>query len=523
MSNPIRIRLFFPLCLALFAATGILLHAAPIQKLPDEEPEESSSAPENLTDAPEPAADEKDAEKNSTKTESEVVRKITARLDQALEPYLPIQRSREPLLNRALSDEVIPTWRLIYVKPFDKPHDAPQQSGASDDEDLREDFVTITLVPVKSIRLSNALKLNSVGRPQEKILQPLFFTKYGIMWRKLQTQYETFTLYLGATEDFHVFASANICILYSLYRNIDMKGGTDLISLLVDCLDIEDEEYFTNRFALVHLSEFGDASIPALQRAIKRVAASGEAPIQQFLGLTNIATPKALELLNEAADSPDAQIRDAAFAALIGMPSVNKELKHAYVRMVESRERIWPGFAACDILGCAKELSPLLDAYYARPRSVAEFETVARARWLLKDPKLNLVHTRALNEITIASIRSGEIANSPIYRNVQETDASRNARLHVEDEKRIASAKEAILKAPQTDLSVAAGIELAMFLTKDKRVSVQYINRVNNVGIDILRSLPRQETLRYLDALIRYNASIPEAEKLSDIRARIGK
>ena len=91
MSNPIRIRLFFPLCLALFAATGILLHAAPIQKLPDEEPEESSSAPENLTDAPEPAADEKDAEKNGTKTESEVVRKITARLDQALEPYLPIQ------------------------------------------------------------------------------------------------------------------------------------------------------------------------------------------------------------------------------------------------------------------------------------------------------------------------------------------------------------------------------------------------------------------------------------------------
>ena len=343
------------------------------------------------------------------------------------------------------------------------------------------------------------------------------------MWRKLQTQYETFTLYLGATEDFHVFVSANISVIYTLFRNIDMKGGVDLISLLVDCLDIEDEEYFTNRFALVHLSEFGDASIPTLQRAIKRVAASGQAPIQQFLGLTNIATPKAIELLNEAADSKDDQIRDAAFTALIGMPSVDKELKHAYVRMVETREKVWPGFAACDILGCAKELSPLLDAYYARPRSVAEFETVARARWLLKDPKLNLVHTKALNEITIASIRSGEIANSPQYRNVQETDASRNARLQVEDEKRIASAKEAILKAPQTDLSVAAGIELAMFLTKDKRVSTQYIARVNKAGIDILRALPRQETLRYLDALIRYNDSIPEAEKLSDIRARVGK
>ncbi len=526
MPNRIRIRLFLPLCAVLFAASGAVFSAAPIRKLPDE-PEEPAGVIKKLPDEPEKASaeaekDAKTEEKKPAKTEAEAIREITERLDRMIVPYKPLQRSREPILNRDLSDEVVPSWRLIYVKNFDKPGGQGVMT-ADDDEDLKEDFAAITLIPVKSIRLSNALKLSAVGKPQEAILQPLFFTKYGIMWRKLQTQYENFTLYLGATEDFHVFASANISVIYTLFRNVNIKGGTDLITLLVDCLDIEDEEYFTNRFALVHLSEFGDASIPSLQRAIKRIAAAGQAPIQQFLGLTNIATPKALELINEAADSKDAQIRDAAFTALIGMPSVNKDLKHAYVRMVETREKVWAGFAACDILGCAKELSPYLDAYYARPRSVAEFETVARARWLLKDPNLNLVHTRALNEITIASIRGGEIANSPQYRNVQETDASRNARLQVEDEKRIASAKEAILKAPQTDLSVCAGIELVMFTTKDKRVSSQYISRVNKVGIDILRALPRQETLRYLDALIRYNDSVPEAEKLSDIRARIGK
>lgn len=530
MTNMLRIHLFLPLAAVLFAASGLILHAAPIRKLPDEPEEKESSAvirklpdePETVTPAAEKSAEK--TEKKPAKTESEAIREITARLDKMIVPYKPLQRSQEPLLNHALSDEVIPTWRLIYVKDFDKPQDATQTADdKAADNDVKEDFAAITLIPVKSIRLSNSLRLSAVGKPQEPILQSLFFTKYGIMWRKLQTQYETFTLYLGSTEEFHVFASANISVIYTLFRYVDMKGGTDLISLLVDCLDIEDEEFFTNRFALVHLSEFGDASIPALQRAIKRIAAAGQPPIQQFLGLTNIATPKALELLNEAADSKDAQIRDAAFTAIVGMPSVDERLKYAYVRMVETREKIWPGFAACDILGCAKELSPLLDAYYARPKSVAEFETVARARWLLKDPKLNLIHTRALNEITIASIRSGEIANSPQYRNVQETDASRNARLKVEDEKRIASAKEAILKAPQTDLSVCAGIELAMFQTKDKRVSTQYIARVNQVGIDILRALPRQETLRYLDAMIRYNESIPEAEKLSDIRARIGK
>jgi len=529
MSNTIRIRPFLPLCILLAAVSGVLLHAAPIRKLPDEP--EMPSVVKKLPVEPEGTSAEavnevKPEEKKAARTEEEAVAEITARLDRMIYPYLPLQRGREPLLNRSLSNEVIPIWRLIYVKPFDKPQDDAQKEAASADdgeEDGKEDFAAVTLIPVKSIRLSNALRLSAVGKPQETILQPLFFTKYGIMWRKLQTQYENFTLYLGATEDFHVFASANISVIYTLFRNVSMKGGTDLISLLVDCLDIEDEFFFTNRFALVHLSEFGDASIPALQKAIKRVAASGQPPIQQFLGLTNIASQKAIDLLNEAVDSADPLIRDAAFTAIIGMPTVDKRVKHGYVRMVETREKIWPGFAACDIIGCAKELSPMLDAYYAKPRSVAEFETVARARWLLKDPKLDLVHTRALNEITIASIRSGEIANSPQYRNVQETDATRNARLQVEDEKRISSAKEAILKAPQTDLSVAAGIELAMFSTKDKRVSAQYIARVNRVGIDILRALPRQETVRYLDALIRYNDSVPEAEKLSEIRARVGK
>ncbi len=542
MTSTIRTRLLL-LCIILFAASGVLLHAAPIKKLPDE-PEESESAVKEVSgdEQEKPFAEaEKDAkteEKKPAKTEAEAIREITERLDRMIYPYKPLQRNREPIMNRDLSDDVVPSWRLIYVKPFDKPQEeaktenaaassaaAASAAAADDDEEEKEDYAAITLIPVKSIRLSNALKLSAIGKPEETILQPLFFTKYGIMWRKLQTQYENFTLYLGATEDFHVFASANIGVIYTLFRNVDMSGGIDLISLFVDCLDIEDEDYFTNRFALVHLKEFGDASIPALQRAIKRIAAAGQTPIQQFLGLTNLApvSEKAIELLNEASDSKDAQIRDAAFTAMIGMPSVMRELKHSYVRMVESREKIWAGFAACDILECARELSPLLDAYYARPSSVAEFETVARARWMLKDPDLKLIHNSALNEITIASIRSGEIANSPLYRNVQETDASRNARLQVEDEKRIASAKEAILKAPQTDLSVCAGIELVMFTTKDKRVSTQYISRVNSVGIDILRALPRQETFRYLDALIRYNASVPEAEKLSDIRARVGK
>ena len=176
------------LCLILFAASGVLLHAAPIQKLPDEEePEESGSVVKKLPDEePEKASDgaeesaNQPGEKKGAKTEAEAIKVITERLDRMIYPYLPLQRSQEPLLNRDLSDEVVPSWRLIYVKPFDKPQDeakteTPAATAAEDDEDeLKEDFAAITLIPVKSIRLSNALKLGAVGKPQEAILQPLF-------------------------------------------------------------------------------------------------------------------------------------------------------------------------------------------------------------------------------------------------------------------------------------------------------------------------------------------------------------
>ena len=117
MPDFIRIRLIVSLCLILSAVSGILLHAAPIRKLPDDEPEAPASVIRKLPDEPEKgSASEKDAktsEKPKEKTQAEAIREITERLDRMIYPYRPLQRSQEPLLNRSISDEVIPTWRLI--------------------------------------------------------------------------------------------------------------------------------------------------------------------------------------------------------------------------------------------------------------------------------------------------------------------------------------------------------------------------------------------------------------------------
>ena len=77
MTNMLRIHLFLPLCTVLFAASGLILHAAPIRKLPDE--------PETVTPAAEKSAEK--TEKKPTKTESEAIKEITARLDKMIVPY----------------------------------------------------------------------------------------------------------------------------------------------------------------------------------------------------------------------------------------------------------------------------------------------------------------------------------------------------------------------------------------------------------------------------------------------------
>ena len=119
MKITIRTRLLL-LCMILSALFGVLLHAAPIKKLPDE-PEESESAVNKLPDEePEKASSEleesaKPAEAKTSKTEAEAIKEITERLDRMIYPYKPLQRNREPILNRDLSDDVVPSWRLIYV------------------------------------------------------------------------------------------------------------------------------------------------------------------------------------------------------------------------------------------------------------------------------------------------------------------------------------------------------------------------------------------------------------------------
>lgn len=463
------------------------------------------------------------------------VEAVKSRLDKVLVPYKLQSSEREPIDNEQLSENEILSWRLVYAKNFNK-EDSDTEMLSDTEEEVddgtgnltietvqpKQTFATITLIPSGALDLEKALLLRRELVPDDKILKEVIFVKYGITWSKYPCQYERLTYYLGTDDYFHYFASADISIIYTLFRALDMKDGADLNQLLIDNLSIEDENLFTKRFCIAKLGQFQDPVIPALVRAIKRIVAAEEYVIPHFLALLEMKTPKAFSIVCEAAVSKNDYLRKSAFSAILQLEQGIADLYPVYYEMIKSRDYITYGSMAFLQLGFADRLMPLIQNILDTPNSVQQFEEATRIKWLIQDRSIKTIHKAAYDDIVLSLIRSGEIKDSPQFIDMNESKASRELRLAEEDEERIADTKKKIINAKEVDLSIITAIELAFFYTADKRVSRDYINRVNNAGISLLKQLPRAEVTRILTLLTRYNTSEEEAAKLKDIRSKVG-
>jgi len=463
------------------------------------------------------------------------VETVAERLQKVLNPYKLTSKTSEFIFNPDLSDSDILSWRMVFSKPYNKPSSDTElmedQETESENEageivtELKKAPVsnaTVTLIPTGALDLEKALLLRRESIPTDKVLRELIFMKYGITWSKFPCQYERITTYLGTDKYFHYFASADISVIYILFRAMDMKDGADLTQLMIDNLMIEDENLFTKRFCITQLAKFNDPAIPQLVKAIKRMVTAEEYPIAQFLALAMMHTPQSFMIVNEAATSKNSYLRKAAFSAVQQLENGAVELLPTYDCMISSREAITFGSNAFLSMEIAENIEPLIDEILAQPHSVQEFQEATAIKWQIKSPGLKTPHKTAFSDITLSLIRSGEIANSGQFIDVNESKEAREQRLHKLDEERIADSKKRIIQAKQVDISVLTALEMAFFYSADKRVSRDYITRLNNVGISILKELPAKETKDILNRLIKYNTSKEETAKLIDIRAKAG-
>ncbi len=462
---------------------------------------------------------------------------ILEQIDRALFPYERIQTSPESCENPKLSPNRFLFWRISYSKLYDsEPIAQPEEGKAiiptfSPDELPKErNHATILLVPADAFPIENAIVLRKPEELDAEDMRPFYFSKFGFQWRKIASQYEKQTLYLGRAGDFHIFADGDLSVLDRILTQLKPKGGINLPYLLASGLLVKDAYNYTCRYSIMRLAEMKDPSaVRAIRAMIRHSADLDEYPFPQFTALSLMDLPEAHQLVNEGTASENRYVRIGAATALARRAEPSPVFKEGYLNMIRTRTCLAQAVQSAIDLGFGQEILPLLETILRTPHNAEEYTLVAQAVWAIRNPQKIPPHGLAAENIRIMLMRSGDLVGTARYQSVDAKDENaRQIELAKLDRERIKPYYDFLASSPDTDLSIIAAIDLALFKTHDKRLAqvhaADYLKRVNEAGVRLLCDLPREKTIPVLQAMIRNNESEQEKTRLSEIlrAVRIG-
>lgn len=153
------------------------------------------------------------------------------------------------------------------------------------------------------------------------------------------------------------------------------------------------------------------------------------------------------------------------------------------------------------------------------PESYDAFRQAKIALVKMETGKDKTIHVTAENNIRLFLIRGGDVPDTMSYQNIEESGADREHRLSKEDEERIKPYVDKLLEAPERDLTMIVGLNLAMTDIQAPRVSKQYVVRQRVTGIQILNAMPdrRNELRHVIRTLMAHSKNPKEVQRLRDI------
>lgn len=461
---------------------------------------------------------------------SDPLKPVLEKLDRAMLPYARIHAAPESGSNPKLSPNPFLFWRIGYSKRYDaEPIDQPSETSAvlpkfNPKELPRErNHATVLIVPVEAFPIENAVVLRKPEELEAEDMRPFFFSKFGFLWRKIQSQYEKQTLYLGSDGEFHFFADGDLAVLDRILTSLELKGGINPSYLLASGLIVKDEYNYTCRYAIMRLAEIKDPNaVRAIRSSIRHSADLEEYPFPQFTALSLMSIPEAHQEVNEGTESSNRFIRIAAATALARRAEPDASFKEGYFNMISTRTCLAPAIQSAIALDFSKEILPMLEEIARTPRNAEEFMLAAQAIWTIRNPGKTPLHGQAAENIRAMLMRSGDLLGTARYQSVDEREErARQTELAKLDQERIRPYYDFLVQSPDADLSIIAAVDLALFQTSDKRLAElhadAYLKRINDVGVSLLRDLPRDKTLETLRNLIRNNESPTEKKRLDDI------
>jgi beta-lactamase regulating signal transducer with metallopeptidase domain len=347
-------------------------------------------------------------------------------------------------------------YRLVLRRTWKEFTNPPQQAAPRPDDlagpfELRHEDWEFVLIPVRPAKAPDAIKNQ-------------------IKWNQSHSPYYTRDVCLGEGWGYVWFTHGTLFGQEFARETLHLVGGDDRIQLWIDGLQVEDFGTNTANSCLYGGGKFGDRALPYIEKTIEKAQKHDD--LWRVVGsLGFIQTDRATDLLVRLFDSKNDDIKRAAEYALIHVP-YRKAAKHAYFDMLRRQSSL---NHACEasVEFQWRDAIPILREVITHPRHLSYLQSAIPARRALEGQPI--AHEVLDTERTLYGLMNRD--RDPAM------------------EKKIDAARRLLIQSNDSEAVNLVAISLAVMTTKgDQRP-------VNEAGIEILKSRPRQSTIAFLKAL----------------------
>ena len=407
----------------------------------------------------------------------------------------------EPLGRSIRAPFAADSWRASLTRPFDT---APVE-GLPDPQGKRNMRNLTELI----------LVARRPGLTPEKV-------RPHLRWKVAPGEVRKVIAYLGESPEYFWFGQSDILTLHWIRKHIGLGGSASaLAEVVAESLNVEDENGFSRKSAMLILPSYGNAAIPFLRRAIGTALAEREPIGPHLLVMKKIGTPEAAAELIRSLHSGSPEVYAALTDAMPGPPYL-KEAKEIYFTLASRHDALPAAIEAAIQFHWEAELLPVLKKLARRPNSFQEYMILRTTIDQFENKRTDSPELAAMEQIKILLMRSGDLPGSPRILSLSDKALEVKRKLDQEDQRRIQPFEDQLAKSKNTDMAVLAGLILCM---TDREVnaplSKDYRLRVRDAGMRILRRLDNRAVQNALRSLKENAESEDESNYFGSLLVRL--
>ena len=353
------------------------------------------------------------------------------------------------------------------------------------------------------------------GNPDIRKIRP------QLTWLNEPGELRTIAVYLGKKWQYNIFVRADIATISAISTLFQPQGGDDLYRYYAEALNMHDYNETTRKAAAQLLPDGGKRVIPFVNRAIGTAIATDIDTTPHFVVLKKIGTPEVSAIFLSAYRAKIPNVTKAVEEAML-IPPAQKGCEQIYFHMLQNRKWLDRITVALEELGQKNRLLPMIRSLKREPESFQQFATLVFAEnRCLTGRKENEAYLLS-EQIRLLLARVGDIPGTPKFISVSDKAKKLDAEKVSAERKRLEPLEQKFAKLKDVDSAICSALMLCMFNPATQNYNKDYIKRVNEEGIRLLKMLPRGR-VRSILRLLRDNVEDPkEAEFFRKIMVRVG-